>query len=353
MGEPAERRYLPPPMKPWRFSTKTYPEAARAAAWRDAMFRLGLPVGDLAETAPPVAAVTCLTSPLGMEFSLIDAGAQTISGRRTDLPAAIWLAVLVEGAARIESEGLAEAMSAGDIAYGPTGRMASLVLETDCRLMFVRAPRVALDHRLIAVRGLKVGRLAAENGLTGVFSGLLTATAHSLPDLTVDQLRPVELALTEFLAAVLAEKIQGAALGGAAISPHLHRICQSIETLLPDPDLSLRRLAERNGVSPRYIQKLFAAADDTFGHYLRVRRLERCRLDLSSPLCARQSISEICFRWGFNDSAHFSRAFRNQYGLSPREHRRAAAQESASEAERIEPAGGAGGSGAGSAMPAG
>ncbi len=316
-------------MKAWRFSTGGYPASERAGAWRDAMYRLGLPVGDLAESEPPSASVTCLTSPLGMEFALIDAGAQTISGRRTDLPAAIWLAVLLEGRAALQSEGLDQALSEGDIAYGPTGRAATLVMETRCALMFVRAPRVALDHRLISVHGLKIGRLEGDAGLARIFSGLLRATAHVLPEMSVDQLRPVELALTEFLAAVLAETTDGQAPGAGAISPHLHRISQTIETLLPDPDLSLRRLADKSGVSPRYIQKLFAAANDTFGHYLRTRRLERCRMDLGSPQCARLSISEICFRWGFNDSAHFSRAFRNQYGLSPREHRRAAHAESA------------------------
>jgi AraC-like DNA-binding protein len=290
------------------------------------MFRLGLPVGDLAESEPPAASVTCLTSPLGMEFALIDAGAQTISGRRADLPAAIWLAVLLQGKARLQSEGLDEALAEGDIAYGPTGRAAALVMETRCALMFVRAPRVALDHRLIDARGLKIDRIEAESGLARILSGLLRATAQVLPEMRVDQLRPVELALTEFLAAVLAEKTGDRPGVG---SPHLHRISQTIETLLPDPDLSLRRLADKCGVSPRYIQKLFAAADDTFGHYLRTRRLERCRMDLGSPLCARLSISEICFRWGFNDSAHFSRAFRNQYGASPREYRRAANAESA------------------------
>lgn len=288
------------------------------------MHRLGLPVGELAESEPPSASVTCLTSPLGMEFALIDAGAQAISGRRTDLPAAVWLAILLDGQAALHCDGLDQAISVGDIAYGPTGRTATLLLETRCRLMFVRAPRVALDHRLVPVHGLKIGRLAIGSGVTTIFSGLLRATADVLQDLTEDQLRPVELALTEFLAASLAEVNEGEALSGGAHSPHLHRICQSIETLLPDPELSLRRLAEKNGVSPRYIQKLFAMANDTFGHYLRVRRLERSRMDMGSPICARLSISEICFRWGFNDSAHFSRTFRNQYGLSPREYRRGA-----------------------------
>ncbi|HEV2362749.1 MAG TPA: helix-turn-helix domain-containing protein [Caulobacteraceae bacterium] len=309
-------------MEAWRFSTADFEARERGGAWREAMHRLGLPVGELPDGEPPQAAVTSLASPLGIIFALVDAGPQTISGRRTDQPASVWLATLLEGEAVLEAEGVTRALAPGDIAFGPTGRTASLALETRCRLMFVQAPRVALDHRLVAARNLKIGSLSGREGVARVFSSLLRAIADALPELSEEQLRPVELALTEFLAASLAEVSDYRAIGMGAHSPHLHRICQSIETLLPDPELSLRRLAVRNGVSPRYIQKLFAAASETFGHYVRTRRLERCRTDLRSPMCARLSISEICFRWGFNESAHFSRAFRNQYGLSPRQYRR-------------------------------
>ena len=89
------------------------------------MHRLGLPVGEIAGSEPPSATVTCLTSPLGMEFALIDAGPQAISGRRTDQPASVWLAVLLEGSATLESEGVEQSLAVGDIAYGPTGRTAS------------------------------------------------------------------------------------------------------------------------------------------------------------------------------------------------------------------------------------
>ncbi len=318
-------------MKAWRFSTESYLPHERAGEWREAMHRLGLPVGELAGIEAPSAQVTCLTSPLGMDFALIEAGAQVISGRRTDQPAAVWLAVLLGGEAGLESDGQEQFLSVGDIAYGPTGRTAKLSLETRCRIMFVQAPRVALDHRILAIRNLKVGRLRGSLGVARIFSGLLRATAEALPGMTIDHLRPVELAVTEFLAASLAEVTQAAAAGVTGYSPHLHRICQSIETLLADPELSLRRLAQKNGVSPRYIQKLFAAADETFGHYVRSRRLERCRMELASPMCAKLSISEICFRWGFNESAHFSRAFRNEYGQSPREYRRHEAQSAAPE----------------------
>ena len=33
------------------------------------------------------------------------------------------------------------------------------------------------------------------------------------------------------------------------------------------------------------------------------------------------SISDVAFRWGFNDAGHFSRAFKDQFGVTPREYR--------------------------------
>ena len=311
-------------MKAWQFSTDNLPRQERAQAWREAITRLRLPVGEGPSAEAFHGAVSCLISPLGMEFAVVDGSPQTISCRNHNQPAAVWLVVLLQGEASLSDDVSTVALEPGDIVYGPTGMNAALRLLTRFRIMFITAPRVALDHRLIAPLSLKIGRLPAASGLGHVFSGLLRATADTLDELTSDQLRPVELALTEFLVASLAAEGSPSALGGAgaARAAHLHRICQTIETLLAEPDLTLGRVADEDGISPRYLQKLFASANQSFSTYLRTRRLERCRLDLTSPMCAGLSISEICFRWGFNGSAHFSRAFKDQYGVSPREYRR-------------------------------
>jgi AraC-like DNA-binding protein len=323
---------LPPQTKPsspettkaWRFSTDSYPVRERLQAWREAMARLRLPLGETPDAEAFRGVVSYLASPLGMEFAVVSAGPQQISGRNPNQPAAVWMAVLLQGQASLWDGESTVALEVGDIIYGPTGMNAALDLTTGFRLLFITAPRVALDHRLIAPLSLRIGRLRGGEGLGHVFSGLLRATADALDDLTSEQLRPIELSLTEFLVASLAAEGSPAALGGAgaARAAHVHRICQTIETLLSDPDLTLGRVAEADGVSPRYLQKLFASAGHSFSSYLRTRRLERCRLDLTSPICAGLSISEICFRWGFNGSAHFSRAFKDQYGVSPREYRR-------------------------------
>jgi AraC-like DNA-binding protein len=314
----------PRELRAWRFATAAVAPEERPAAWREVMTRLRLPLGQAPAPEPFDGTVWCLTSPLGMDFAVVSGTPQEISGRNLDQPAAVWLVVLLAGDASFWDGATTTPLASGDIIYGSTGIEAALRLTTPFRLLFVNAPRVALDHRLIAPLSLRLGRFAVETGLGHVFSGLLRATAETLADLTSDQLRPVELALTEFLVANLAAERSPAALGGAgaARAAHLHRVCQTIETLLAQPDLGLEQVSAADGVSTRSLQKLFAQAGYSFSTYLRTRRLERCRLDLASPVCASLSISEICFRWGFNGSAHFSRAFRAQYGVTPRDYRK-------------------------------
>ena len=322
--KPDPKPALPEAMKAWRFSTGDYPRAERRQAWREVLTRLRLPLGEPPEHEPFRGAVSCLVSPLGLDFSVMSASPQAISGRNPNQPAAVWLVVLLRGEATFFDGETTAPLKVGDICYGPTGMNAALRLATPFRLLFISAPRVALDHRLIAPLSLRVGRLPGDSGLGHVFSGLLRATADTLDSLSSEQLRPVELALTEFLIANLAAQGSAAARGGAgaARAAHLHRVCQTIETLLSDPDLTLERVAEADGISARSLQKLFAASGQNFSTYLRTRRLERCRLDLTSPMFASLSISEICFRWGFNGSAHFSRTFKERYGVSPRDYRK-------------------------------
>jgi AraC-like DNA-binding protein len=54
--------------------------------------------------------------------------------------------------------------------------------------------------------------------------------------------------------------------------------------------------------------------------YILERRLARAAERLGAAHEA--SITEIAFELGFNDSAYFARAFRQRFGVSPREWRR-------------------------------
>jgi AraC family transcriptional regulator, positive regulator of tynA and feaB len=96
------------------------------------------------------------------------------------------------------------------------------------------------------------------------------------------------------------------------------RFCRYIETNLGDATLSPSKVATAHNVSLRYLHLVFAEQSTSVGQWIRRRRLQNCRRELSWGGRSR-SITEIAFHWGFNDMSHFSRTFKAQFGASPRE----------------------------------
>jgi AraC family transcriptional activator of tynA and feaB len=79
-------------------------------------------------------------------------------------------------------------------------------------------------------------------------------------------------------------------------------------------------IAEALGVSPRYLQMVFAEVGTTPSRFLVARRLdaaaERLR-DVGRPL----RITDVALECGFSDLSYFSRAFRKRFGTSARAYR--------------------------------
>ena len=88
--------------------------------------------------------------------------------------------------------------------------------------------------------------------------------------------------------------------------------------------LSVPEVAERHGVSPRYVQMLFAAEGITFSEFVLGQRLAHARDMLTGQAFASRSISSIAFEVGFADLSHFNKAFRRRFGATPTDVRQAA-----------------------------
>ncbi len=324
-------------MNAWSLSTMDYPKEERVARWTNALKQLCIPVECPDSPDDFDGQITVQVSPLGMEFALVESDAITFSGQFEEQPQGIWFSSVMEGEGRFESAELESEIKAGYVIYGPTGVPATLAFSGRFKQLFVRAPQLALNPRLVVPMALPIGIFRGRNSINRVFSLTLQAVADALPQLESHELRPVELAVTEFLLTCLSKEKVAFGLAGASglKTSHFCRICQDIEAVLSDPDLSLQTVAEISGGSPRYVQKLFSAAGTSVSKYIRTRRLERCRQDLASPIHADLSISDICFRWGFNGTAHFSRIFRKEYDESPSEYRRAVLAEAGATAKII------------------
>ena len=96
------------------------------------------------------------------------------------------------------------------------------------------------------------------------------------------------------------------------------RVKAYIEANLADPELSVERMAQACSISVRGLHRHFA--EDPAGsvsRYLWRRRLIHCAEALRDPSQAHRSITDVCFSYGFSSSSHFSRQFKDQFGVSP------------------------------------
>jgi AraC family transcriptional activator of tynA and feaB len=99
------------------------------------------------------------------------------------------------------------------------------------------------------------------------------------------------------------------------------RVRLFIEQNLRDPELSPAMIATHLKLSSRYLRMIFAANNESISAYVLRRRLEECAARLIDARWSGHSITEIAFSWGFNSAPHFTRSFREQFQLSPRDYR--------------------------------
>jgi AraC-like DNA-binding protein len=176
------------------------------------------------------------------------------------------------------------------------------------------------------VAGLLATPLPGRSGIGGLLSRYLLQLAKN-----TGQYRPSDTARLGSVALDLITATFAHALDADDAVPIetrqralLTRIHAFIDQHLADPALTPETVAAAHHLSTRTLQRLFHTHGTSVAAWIRTRRLDRCRRDLADPLLSAHSIQTIAARWGFTNTAHFSRTFKNAYGLSPRAYRQQA-----------------------------
>src|SRR5215475_3878459 len=84
---------------------------------------------------------------------------------------------------------------------------------------------------------------------------------------------------------------------------------------LRDPDLCIDQISAALGCTKRYLHMLFSERGMTVSDHIWRARLWRCRQELETH--GGKTITDVAFSWGFSSSSHFSRVFRNYFGVVP------------------------------------
>jgi AraC-like DNA-binding protein len=99
------------------------------------------------------------------------------------------------------------------------------------------------------------------------------------------------------------------------------RLAAYIDQHLKDRDLCAEELARVHHISVRQLFKLWARRDVSLSQWIIQQRLEGAHADIAAVGNSRMTVATVAHRWGFTDTTHFSRRFREAYSMSPREWR--------------------------------
>jgi len=193
-----------------------------------------------------------------------------------------------------------------DVEHAPRSDHLTLVIPR--ALLVPRLTRPRLPAGLVLKRDTTVARLLATH---------LQTLTQVLPSASADEADEIADTLLALIAASLGPGIMSREpVGEAVAQATLGAIRDYIEARLDSPQLNVDALCRHFGRSRAYVYRLF----QPFGGiraYIQERRLVRCFRQLTAPRSRHVPIIDVAFGHGFTNQSHFSRLFRQRFGLSP------------------------------------
>jgi AraC-like DNA-binding protein len=237
-----------------------------------------------------------------------------------------FLSLQLHGRGCHRQDGRIAHLSPGDFAIYDTTRPYELVFGDPFSQLVLCLPREIVKSRLADAERLTACAVQGRSGSGRLASMFLRQLASQVDTVDAASLPRLQGSVVDLIATALAEQRRQA---DPALSESrgvlIQRVLQYIEDHLGDAELTCERVAERHRISERYLRLLFEELGTCASDWIWRRRLERARLDLSDPQRRQLSVTTIGFTWGFKDSAHFSRAFKAQFGCTPTEARQRSA----------------------------
>jgi AraC-like DNA-binding protein len=305
------------------FSTKELPAGDRFDAWRACMAPL-FDLEPLARRVLPICDVDVTACHLGgLMIGRIRLGADLHRGmrpprkiRREPLDHVV-VEVGLRGRCVGETPSGAFELTPGGIAVFDLARPMT-VQSGKSETVALTLPRRLFDGH-VAGAGIPHGTVL-RGGMAGVLGDLVLSLYHNLSRLTVADAPRVSQATATLVAATLLPTSASLARARGPLGAVLAaRARDYVRRHAARPDLSVAQVCTALRVSRSHLYRAFEA-DGGIARYVQRCRLAQAFAALSNQVDRRQ-VSEIAYDYGFSSAAHFARAFRRRYGMTPRDAR--------------------------------
>jgi AraC-like DNA-binding protein len=255
-----------------------------------------------------------------VEVCRVDLSAHVLSpaGESESSPQAEWLFVkLVKaGDITVEQAGHRRRFDAGSmLAFDPARGFIESIPER-AQMVVLRIPKARLRERGLphSLRGVLACNMRSPDVVAA------SELIHCIAD-QADAPSPVLRShlgehLLDLMHVILTDQSDSTKWRSAAAT--LFRAKNYIARHLGNDELDAFAIAAATHVSVKHLQRLFNRDGVPMMRYVWQARLERAERLLRASTVRPVSVQEIAYRCGFRSPAHFSRAFKERYGVSPR-----------------------------------
>jgi AraC-like DNA-binding protein len=309
-----------------KISTDIVQPKARLRFWREAVCDTFVELECHADQSNEFFGTLTNRALLNIQFSHVRAAAQKVVRTRSKIAQSnhdyYLLSLQTHGRGMVAQDGRTAILKPGDFALYDTTRPYDLTFTETFGQLVLRLPREIVSSRLSDAESLTALPIQGDRGAGRLVSGFIHQLHAQLDELDAESAWRLHASAVDLLATALASQI-GTQQPGVRESHILfrRRIRAFIDRQHSDPDLSCELIAARHGISERYLRKLFEGSNESVSEWIWKRRLDQAKRDLVDPLRSHIAITSIGYEVGFKDPAHFSRAFKARFGMTPREFR--------------------------------
>lgn len=305
------------------WSTERVPETEQFAFWRDVCGEAFVPVWLTRRTDGPFASTVRARRVGSLAVSKITSQAQSVARRPSEIERqageVFFLNMPLGDGSFASQDGRTAWLRSRDFVLIDSTRPFELGFDRTFRQISIAVPHEVIAPLFTTPAFATAMRVPGNRGVGAVASSALRALSGD--PRSID--RRYARVLVDHVVGLVALAVGGVRTPPASVGRALllQAALDDVERTLGDPALSPVGVAERVGISTRYLHNLFADHGTSFCRWVLKRRLERCARDLADPARSHWTIAAVALHHGFNDPSYFARAFRARYGVTPRQYR--------------------------------
>jgi AraC-like DNA-binding protein len=230
------------------------------------------------------------------------------------------VSIQTQGRGVVTQDGRDAVLGPGDFALYDSTRPYTLTFDGPFQQYVLMLPGPTLRTAVRETQRLTATAVGGDRGAGHLMINMIGTLAADIDTLAPESAAAVADSVTHILVAGLsALPAARNRVPSQRTAFHREQVRAYVRANLRDPQLGVAYIAQALRLSPSTLHRVWSGEACSLSDWIWALRLDGARRELCQHALSTRSVSEIAYSWGFNDAAHFSRAFKARFGCPPRD----------------------------------